>query len=234
MNLILAERKAKLKNSFQKRSEWWSRVFASPIAHHLLVIFGDWEFLTPNKLTIISFLLVLLTAVIIILPLPNAFIFAAILLQIAYVLDCMDGQLARYRGMATPLGGFLDKSLDFIKFPFILLALTLVSTNNSILVIILGFGSVFFISLGSYLKEMTKSNLGISLPDILIKDIFFERNMRFFLFEEAQWYFIVSSCLFFQKPIWALWTIFLTQGIIETINFFRIIFLIRNQNTSHN
>jgi len=231
----LTERKAKLNNSFQKRSEWWSRIFASPIAHHLLIIFGDWEFLTPNKLTIISFLLVLLTAVIIILPLPNAFIFAAILLQIAYVLDCMDGQLARYRGIATPLGGFLDKSLDFIKFPFILLALTLISlNNNAILVIILGFGSVFFISLGSYLKEMIKNNLGTSLPDILTKDTFFERNMRFFLFEEAQWYFIVSLCLLLQKPILALWTIFFTQGIVVSVNFFRIIILIKNQNTNSN
>lgn len=231
----LLERKAKLKSSFQKRSEWWSRVFASPIAHFLLIIFGDWRFLTPNRLTITSFLLVLLTAVIIILTFSNALIFAAILLQFAYILDCMDGQLARYRGISTPLGGFLDKSLDFIKFPFILLALTLVSlNNNAILVIILGFGNVFFISLGSYLKEMIKNNLGTSLPKILTKDTFFERNMRFFLFEEAQWYFIVSLCLFIQKPILALWTIFLTQGIIVSINFFRIIFLIKNRNINHN
>jgi phosphatidylglycerophosphate synthase len=169
----ILERKAKLEITFQKRTEWWSRVFASPIAHFLLIILGDWKYLTPNKLTITSFSLVLLTAGIIISPIPHAFIIAAILLQFAYILDCMDGQLARYRGISTSLGGFLDKSLDFIKFPFILLALTLVSIhNNNILVAILGFGCVFFISLRAYLKEMTRNNPGISLPDILTKDTF--------------------------------------------------------------
>lgn len=229
----LLERKNKLKTSFQKRSEWWSRVFASPMAHVLLILFGDWKFLTPNKLTVISFFLVLVTAGIIISPIPHSFIIAATLLQFAYILDCMDGQLARYRGISTSLGGFLDKSLDFIKFPFILLALTLVSMNNNyVLVVILGLGSVFFISLEAYLKEMTKNNLEISLPNILTKDTFFVRNIRFFLFEEAQWYFIVSLCLLLQKPIWALWTIFLTQGIVVSINFVRIVALTKNQNTN--
>lgn len=230
----LLERKTKLKTSFQKRSEWWSRVFASPAAHFLLIIFGDWKFLTPNRLTIISFFLVLLTAGIIISPIPHAFIIAAILLQFAYILDCMDGQLARYRGISTSLGGFLDKSLDFIKFPFILLALTLVSINNNhVLIAILGIGCVFFISLEAYLKEMIKNNLRRSLPDILIKDTFFEKNMRFFLFEEAQWYFIVSLCLLLQKPIWALWAIFLTQGIVGSVNFFRIIILSKEQDSNN-
>jgi len=229
----LSERRFKLKITFRKRSEWWSRVFASPIASFLIIILGDWKWLTPNILTILSFLLILLTATIINSPFPHAFIIAAILLQCSYILDCMDGQLARYRGIPTPLGGFLDKGLDFIKFPFILLALTLVSTNNnSIVIIVLGLGGVLFISLRTYLKEMTESNHEVSLPKLLTRDTFFERNMRFFLFEEAQWYLIVSVCLLFHKPIVALWIIFITQGIAVTVNFIRTIVMLKNLNTN--
>jgi phosphatidylglycerophosphate synthase len=42
-------------------------------------------------------------------------IVAGLLLQLAYVVDCVDGQLARVKSMASPVGALLDFMLDEVK-----------------------------------------------------------------------------------------------------------------------
>jgi len=119
------ERTIQLKKTFKPREEWWSRVFATPIANFVLSGVADWPFITPNRLTVLSLILTILTAVLIVFgSLENLFI-AGIILQISYIIDCMDGQLARYRQTASSIGSFVDKLFDYIKFPIVLLALTL-------------------------------------------------------------------------------------------------------------
>ena len=105
--------------------------------------------------------------------------------------------------------------------------------NKIHIVIIIGLGSVLFVSLLAYMKEMKENKFGNIAQNYLTRSTFFHRNMRFFLFEEAQWYFIVSLFLVIQKPILALWAIFITQGILASIEFFRIILLIKHQNNEN-
>src|SRR5688572_10034295 len=40
---------------------------------------------------------------------------AGLLLQLAYVVDCVDGQLARVKGQSSPVGALLDFMLDEVK-----------------------------------------------------------------------------------------------------------------------
>ena len=42
-------------------------------------------------------------------------IVAGLLLQLAYVIDCVDGQLARVKSMSSPVGALLDFMLDEVK-----------------------------------------------------------------------------------------------------------------------
>ena len=71
--------------------------------------------LTPNGVTLVSVLLGLLAA--------GAFatgswpwlVVGAVLLQLSLVVDCVDGDVARYRRAFTPTGAWLDASTDRLK-----------------------------------------------------------------------------------------------------------------------
>jgi phosphatidylglycerophosphate synthase len=43
------------------------------------------------------------------------FIPAAILIHISHILDCMDGQMARYRDGSSPIGGYYDRLTDQVQ-----------------------------------------------------------------------------------------------------------------------
>ena len=219
------ERKKQLKKTFKPREEWWSRVFATPIAHFILLGTADCTFITPNRLTLLSFMLTMVTATLIVIGSTENLIWAGTILQIAYIIDCMDGQLARYRQVTSKMGSFLDKLSDHIKFPMVLLALALEAHYHdavSIAPILLGIVSVFFIGYLSYLKNLAWDTLSISPWQVLLGKGFLQRNLRFFLFEEAQWYLIVSVCLFFSNTMAALVIMALTQGILAAVQTIRI------------
>lgn len=228
MTTSFPKRRQKLKATFKPREEWWSRVFATPIAYGLLHLVADWKVLTPNRLTVLSFILTLLTGVLILSGVGTALLAAAILLQVAYIFDCMDGQLARYREVSSAFGSFLDKWSDYVKFPAVVLALTLeaYSRDGSVVVMAMGVLNVYFIGYLPYLKGLSQKELSIEPRAVLSGAGFVPRNMRFFLFEEAQLYLIVTVCLLFQSSFWALLLLCVTQGAIAVIQTARIFMLI--------
>ncbi len=226
--MSFAARKSKLRATFKPREEWWSRVFATPVANVILLGIADWRFITPNRLTFLSFILVVLSAAMIVQGGTSLLIAAGIVLQISYIIDCMDGQLARYRCTASNVGSFLDKWSDFVKFPFVILALAVEasSTDATLAPLILGLLSVFLIGYLPYLKMFALRDFAIGPWTVLSGKGFVQRNLRFFLFEEAQWYLIVSVGLFAQSSIGALYVLAITQGIIALAQTIRVLVLI--------
>jgi phosphatidylglycerophosphate synthase len=69
----------------------------------------------PNTVTVISLLLGLLTAVLCGIGGWPLLVVAAVLLQVSLVLDCVDGEIARYTRRFSPLGAWLDVSGDRLK-----------------------------------------------------------------------------------------------------------------------
>lgn len=98
-----------------KDDEWWSSFVTSPIAIAVNYMVVDIKWLTPNLITLFSFLVAVVSVFFIIAGGPLNFVFAAILIQVSHVLDCMDGQMARYRGTPSPSGGYFDKLTDQIQ-----------------------------------------------------------------------------------------------------------------------
>jgi len=227
--MSFTERRSQLKATFKPRKEWWSRVFATPVAYIFLLAIADWHFITPNRLTVLSFFLSILSAALIGCGGYSLLIAAGIILQISYIIDCMDGQLARYRNVTSNVGSFLDKWSDFIKFPLIILALSVeaYSSAQTITPIILGISSVFLICYLPYLKMSALNDFGIVPWNILSGKGFLQRNLRFFLFEESQWYLIVSIGLFLHSSVGALFVLTITQGIIAAAQTIRVFVLIK-------
>lgn len=107
--------KVKLKNSIKKNDGWWATIFAAPIANRILYFFSDMKGITPNHLTLVSLLLGILASYYFFIHDTKAMIFGAILIQISFIFDCMDGQLARYSNSSSNLGAWLDRVSDRVK-----------------------------------------------------------------------------------------------------------------------
>lgn len=224
------ERKQHLRETFKPREEWWSRVFATPLAGWILRFVADWRWITPNGVTLASLTTALLACIPIVMGGSSYLLLAAIAIQASYILDCMDGQLARYRGTSSSFGAFADKWADFVKFPAILLALTVNAFENdpTLTSIVAGFAAVFLVGYLPYLKSLAATELGIQPSAVFAKPTFASRNMRFFLFEEAQWYLIVSVCLALNDALAALLIIAIGLGTVALMQTLRILVVQRS------
>lgn len=98
-----------------KQDEWWSSFVTAPLAIAVNYFVVDWQWLTPNRITILSFVVAIISAVLIIIGGNSNFIIAAILIHVSHILDCMDGQMARYRQTSSAVGSYLDRLTDQVQ-----------------------------------------------------------------------------------------------------------------------
>lgn len=70
--------------------------------------------LTPNQITILSFLTGLLGASCFLFGSYGGSVIGALLLQFSTILDCVDGEVARVKMLESPLGEWLDITLDTV------------------------------------------------------------------------------------------------------------------------
>ena len=141
--------------------EWWSSFVTSPLAVVCNWFVVDIAWITPNLLTLFSFIVALASAVFICLgsleesQRVSFHVAAAILIHVSHILDCMDGQMARYRGTISRSGGFYDKSTDhlqvFIWFGAISYA-GYAQTQQDVTPIFLAFIGVSFYAMRGYVK----------------------------------------------------------------------------------
>lgn len=62
---------------------------------------------------------------------PVTVLIVFVLWQLAFSLDCADGQLARARGQSTPFGAWLDQVLDFVSHSIVFSALTVFAVRTN-------------------------------------------------------------------------------------------------------
>jgi CDP-L-myo-inositol myo-inositolphosphotransferase len=89
---------------------WTSRVINRKISDPISrFIVAKLPFMSPNQMSILSFLICLSGAIL--LGLGNA-ILAGILIQLGSILDGCDGEIARYSNKESEYGGYFDAMLD--------------------------------------------------------------------------------------------------------------------------
>ena len=99
----------------------WNRFVARPLAAALLVPLARTR-VTPNQVTFATLVVFVAGAAMLALcPGHGALVGAVAILELSYVLDCVDGQLARWKGTSSPVGAHLDFLMDEIK-AFVLVA----------------------------------------------------------------------------------------------------------------
>src|SRR3954454_5823500 len=118
---MLAEVADAYRKTRKPRDILWNRFVARPLAAVLLVPLSRTR-VTPNQVTLATLVVFVAGAAMLALcPGHGALVGAVAILELSYVLDCVDGQLARWKGTSSPVGAHLDFLMDEIK-AFVLVA----------------------------------------------------------------------------------------------------------------
>lgn len=88
---------------------WWTVLVIDPIAVRLVRLLAPVSRVTPNGLTASAALLGVAAAAAFA---TGHFVWGALLFEVRFLVDCLDGKLARVRSQFSPAGGFLDISSD--------------------------------------------------------------------------------------------------------------------------
>ena len=222
-----------------KNDEWWSSFITAPLAIAVNYIVVDFKWLSPNLITLFSFIVAIIATGFIIIGGTTNFIVAAVLIHISHILDCMDGQMARYRGISSQAGSYFDKLTDQIQVIIWFGAVGYAAYHQSqdILPVFLAFAGVAFYSLRGYTKYVTiytemsadKEYLRKKLQEKADKEnekresaglghgvfanlLWFAKEQRKILsFDEGVFIFMLSVALIFNVFVAMLWIFAISQ-----------------------
>lgn len=110
----VSEARARLRAAVKSDDGFFTTHFVSSWSPHVVRVAARLG-LTPNAVTGASVGLALLAAIWFSAGTRPAQLAGAALLYLSFVLDCVDGQLARYTGAFSPLGAWLDATFDRVK-----------------------------------------------------------------------------------------------------------------------
>lgn len=101
--------------TYKARDSWWTVLLVDPVAGRLVRAAAPYRWLSPNRLTGAAFLLGLGAAAAFLAGSGGWLVAGAVLYHLGFVVDCMDGKIARLRGTGSIFGGWLDFVLDRVR-----------------------------------------------------------------------------------------------------------------------
>ena len=107
---------AQLRAATYKRPDaWWTVLLVDPLAVHVLRWTVGVRWVTPNRVTIAAFVLALGAAGCFLAGGTGWLLAGALLIYLGFLLDCVDGKLARWQGSGTLFGAWLDYIFDRLR-----------------------------------------------------------------------------------------------------------------------
>ena len=99
----------------KKRDAWWTVLLVDPVATPLVRLTAKYTRVTPNQITWGAFLLGLVSAACFAFGDWRWLIAGAFVYHLSFILDCMDGKVARLTGQGSVFGAWLDFVFDRIR-----------------------------------------------------------------------------------------------------------------------
>ncbi|MEK7540310.1 MAG: CDP-alcohol phosphatidyltransferase family protein [Patescibacteria group bacterium] len=163
--------------------------------------------ISPNTVSMTSMLINLAAAACLFSASYWTRIIGVVLLQIGFVFDCSDGEVARATGKSSPFGGFLDSTFDRVKEIIVLGALTHHLASHvalpfgwtPIYALILGASAVLGLQLVSYIREAKKA----AFPKTRTSEIYITKSI--YLGTVDLFVYSVTFAVIFQLEYWLLW-----------------------------
>ncbi|MFI5495619.1 CDP-alcohol phosphatidyltransferase family protein [Actinoplanes sp. NPDC051859] len=101
--------------TYKDRDAWWTVWLVDPLASRLVWLVAPVRWITPNLLTMGAFVLGLVSAVCFALGDYSWLVAGALIFHFSFVLDCMDGKIARLKGTGSVFGSWLDYVFDRLR-----------------------------------------------------------------------------------------------------------------------
>jgi phosphatidylglycerophosphate synthase len=105
-----------VKQTYKRKDAWWTVLLVDPVASRLALPIANHTGITPNQVSFVSFLVGLGSAAAFAQGNHAMLALGALLYHVSFVLDCIDGKIARLKGTGSPFGMWLDFSFDRYKF----------------------------------------------------------------------------------------------------------------------
>src|SRR3954468_11323511 len=137
---------------------WFTEHIARPPAAVVVYALRNTP-ITPNQVTFLSAVVAAgAGAMLALLPGWTWLVVAAAVFEFSFVLDCADGQLARLRKMASPLGHLLDFLMDELKAMLIFgcVAVRLWRETGDVRLLLVGLGGGFCLAAGISLTSFMR------------------------------------------------------------------------------
>jgi phosphatidylglycerophosphate synthase len=167
---VTAEERLDLTRAKKPIDAWWTVFVIDPIAVRLLPAFLAFGWVTPNLVTGAAFAV---GGVAVALFGTGHFALAAVVYEFRFLLDCLDGKIARVRRLSSPLGATLDRTADSITVPAAYAALGIALAHRhglahtwSLLPALMAcLTSGMELSLELFLSKMSTGDGGTSTPE---------------------------------------------------------------------
>ncbi|MEV4708069.1 CDP-alcohol phosphatidyltransferase family protein [Actinoplanes sp. NPDC049316] len=101
--------------TYKDRDAWWTVWLVDPLASRLVWLVAPVRWITPNLLTMGAFVLGLIAAACFAQADYPWLVAGAIVFHLSFVLDCMDGKIARLKGTGSVFGSWLDYVFDRLR-----------------------------------------------------------------------------------------------------------------------
>lgn len=99
------------RRALKTRDAWWAVLVVDHLAMPVLALLVRWPWVTPMRLTVLGAAFGVGAVVSFA---TGHLVLGAILFELRFFADCLDGKLARVRGLASPRGAFLDFTSDVV------------------------------------------------------------------------------------------------------------------------
>ncbi|MFC7382598.1 CDP-alcohol phosphatidyltransferase family protein [Sphaerisporangium rhizosphaerae] len=96
----------------KRRDSWWTVFMVDPVACRVALFVANHTEITPNALTRFSLVLGMVSAGCFAM---GHLVLGAVLFYVSFMIDCVDGKIARLKGTGTPFGLWLDYVGDRIR-----------------------------------------------------------------------------------------------------------------------
>ena len=101
--------------TYKSRDAWWTVILVDPLASRLVQVAARYPSITPNRLTVAAFGLGLGAAACFAAADYPWLVAGAVLFHLSFLVDCMDGKIARLTDSGSIFGAWLDFMLDQLR-----------------------------------------------------------------------------------------------------------------------
>ncbi|MEV4636960.1 CDP-alcohol phosphatidyltransferase family protein [Actinoplanes sp. NPDC049548] len=101
--------------TYKARDAWWTVLLVDPVAARLVRVVSPYRWITPNLLTGLATLFGLVSAACFVMQDRWWLVAGALLFHVSFIVDCMDGKIARLNGTGSLFGAWFDFMFDRLR-----------------------------------------------------------------------------------------------------------------------